>query len=357
VVHVFLVVIRHRVNQRERGSLATLAIVAINVGLFATMWLTGVDVTAPTNDQLIHWGANSGPNTVDGEWWRLLTNLFLHVGLLHLFSNLAMLWIVGRRLERLLGKGSFLTVYVLSGLAGSLASISSNPLAISVGASGAVFGACGALLSVVLCGGESKLDKVAQKGIRLILVCLAADLLFGCFVRGIDVAAHVGGLAIGFLCGFALQATSERSFAGFGRTVLVASIGLLMLVSSAFALPRSPTSVQRELAYVAKTERRVRVAHDQAVARLNAGKMTQGEWADFIDRELLPPWRDARTRLTACKVIPFPHAQLVETFDKYMHARQKSWQLMVEGIRLNDVNRLRQSRTQAELSNRLAARL
>ena len=95
---------------------------------------------------VLEWGANFGPKTMDGQWWRLFTSMFLHFGIIHIGFNMWVLWNVGRLVERLVGNFGFALLYVVSGLLGSVASLAWNPTTISAGASGAVFGVVGALI-------------------------------------------------------------------------------------------------------------------------------------------------------------------------------------------------------------------
>ena len=128
--------------------IATPAIVAANVLVFATMIATGVNFFEPTVASMLDWGGNFGPLTENGQWWRLVTCLFLHYGILHLGFNMWVLRDLGRVVERLVGNVGFVALYFVSGIAASLASLTWNPVVVSAGASGAVFGVAGALLGL-----------------------------------------------------------------------------------------------------------------------------------------------------------------------------------------------------------------
>ena len=92
-----------------------------------------VTLLTPDRQTLVRWGAQFGPLTTQGQWWRLFTCTFLHIGILHLLCNMVVLWQIGGILERLLGRSAFLVVYLLAGLAGSLASLAWNPDVVAVG--------------------------------------------------------------------------------------------------------------------------------------------------------------------------------------------------------------------------------
>src|SRR5438128_90202 len=133
-------------------SLQPLRVTPILVGLIVVIYVAmvanGVSFSDPTTDALLAWGADFGPLALRGQSWRLLTSMFLHAGFLHLAFNAWALWVLGRLTERLLGSVAFTLLYLLSGIGGNLLSLLINPLQVSVGASGAIFGAAGALVTL-----------------------------------------------------------------------------------------------------------------------------------------------------------------------------------------------------------------
>src|ERR1700730_12350656 len=118
----------------------TISLIALNLLVFAAMVLRGVSPLAPTPQQAIAFGADYGPRTLNGEWWRLLASMFVHFGVIHLGLNMWCLWNLGRAAERLLGRFSYLLAYIVSGMFGSIASVYWHPLAAGAGASGAILG-------------------------------------------------------------------------------------------------------------------------------------------------------------------------------------------------------------------------
>jgi membrane associated rhomboid family serine protease len=110
----------------------TSVLLALNVVIFGLMLASGIDPMRPSIDSLIQWGANYGPKTTQGEWWRLFTCMFLHIGILHLLFNMLALWNVGGFMERLLGSTGFVVLYLLAGLLGSVASVAWNPFVVSL---------------------------------------------------------------------------------------------------------------------------------------------------------------------------------------------------------------------------------
>jgi rhomboid protease GluP len=153
-------------------------------------------------DAMIAAYANYGPAVWHGQWWRLVTSMFLHGGLVHLLVNGWALYQLAGLFEIWLGWPALLLVYFISGIAGSLASalITSEP---SVGASGAIFGLLGALIGFLLKHRE-RLTPQAKSLLMQLVGWAVINVIFGFSVKGIDNAAHLGGCAAGFLCGLIL---------------------------------------------------------------------------------------------------------------------------------------------------------
>jgi len=179
----------------------TVAIVGINVVVFALMVINGVSPMGPTEAQLIRWGADFGPLSLDGQPWRVFTSNYVHIGLFHILLNMWCLWNLGRLAERILGPWTYLLTYTICGIAGSLASLWIHPGAVGAGASGAIFGLAGALITALYLG---KLPFPGQtlRGLMKSLLSFAGyNLFFGAVVPGIDNSAHIGGLLAGLAIG------------------------------------------------------------------------------------------------------------------------------------------------------------
>ena len=180
---------------------ATSIILDLNILIFLLMVFSGVHILSPNGMELLQWGANRRFETTGGEWWRLLTSMFLHGGIMHLFLNITGLVIAAIFVEPLLGRKNYFILYILSGLCGSVASIWWYPNTISVGASGAIFGLYGAILGLLL---TNAFPKGGKKGILLMIgIYVGINLLWG-LTGGIDNAAHIGGLLSGALIGIIL---------------------------------------------------------------------------------------------------------------------------------------------------------
>jgi len=186
------------------GAFVTPTLIAINAIVFALMVVKGVPIFDPGADDLIRWGADFGPLTKHGEWWRTLTAVFVHVGLLHLFMNMVILGNIGIFTEQIFGNRGFTMLYLLAGLGGSLASLAWRPFTVSAGASGAIFGLYGGLLGLLLLRRQIIPQEVLRPLLRGALVFLGYNLIYGLARAEVDLAAHFGGLVTGFLVGCVL---------------------------------------------------------------------------------------------------------------------------------------------------------
>jgi len=183
----------------KEGYFITPLLIDINIVIFILMVLSGVNAFQPDNLSLLAWGANFRPSTLDGEWWRLLTNIFLHVGIMHLLLNMYALVYIGLLLEPYLGKLRFAMAYLLTGVIASLTSLYWHDLTISAGASGAIFGMYGLFLALLT---TNFIEKTTRKTLLTsIAIFVGYNLIYG-LKGGIDNAAHIGGLVSGFIIGY-----------------------------------------------------------------------------------------------------------------------------------------------------------
>jgi membrane associated rhomboid family serine protease len=161
----------------------TYSLIGINLAIFLVQFAVGI------NEVASNWGMWPVAVAVGGEWWRLVTAAFLHGSFLHIAFNMYVLFALGPTLERILGHGRYLTLYVLAALGGGVASYAfSDVNTLSVGASGAIFGLMGAL---VVAGRRLRYD------ITQVLILLVINVAIGFLSPGVDWRAHLGGLVTG----------------------------------------------------------------------------------------------------------------------------------------------------------------
>jgi rhomboid protease GluP len=232
-----------RAPGRVLPAYVTPAIVALNLLVFGAMVALGSSAMDPTGDDLVRWGSNAGVWTLSGEWWRLVTSVFVHGGLLHIGLNMWVLWGLGRTTERIFGSLGFALVYLAAGIGGSFASVLVHPNVNSVGASGAIFGLAGAFLAFLL-RNRDRMDPVVLANVRRnLLNFVLMNLAIGFAIPVIDQSAHVGGLVTGFVCGLLVSprlhpgAPAERPFARYPLVVGIAA-ALCTVVAGGLITPR-----------------------------------------------------------------------------------------------------------------------
>ncbi len=240
-----------RTRPRRMGTPATWTLLLVNVAVFLWMVLHGVSVTNPTPRDLIRFGATDPVLILFyNQWFRLLTATFVHVGLIHIATNMWCLWNLGLLGEPLLGPWGLVAVYLLTGIAGNLLTLGANVLtavlrhdpsgllSVGAGASGAVFGIAGILIVLLsnkkLPIPEFELSRLRRSVIQFAVLNLVIGLgaNFTNLIR-IDNFAHLGGFLSGLALGPALvpRMTSgrQRYFARQKITFAVAGLVLLLI--------------------------------------------------------------------------------------------------------------------------------
>jgi membrane associated rhomboid family serine protease len=284
----------------------TAVIVAINIGFFVAMAIATKKIGQFTLPELLVWGANFGPLTVNGQWWRLFTALFVHLSLLHLALNMWALWNVGRLSERLFGRGTLLFLYVAAGVLASLTSIAWDPSLSSVGASGAIFGVFGAFLAVLRRQRRQIPAVIVRKHWISTLAFVLFNLISGAIQPGIDNAAHVGGLLSGFVLGYIfarpLDGEARRHFpvnrslaaAAFIATIVFAAIWQVRGIGSGLTIPEQ--YFRAHSAYVRGEAENLELWNALAM-RASAGSVSDAEFSQRFEQDILPFWETQKAQL------------------------------------------------------------
>lgn len=198
--------------------LVTYTLIAVNLAVFGLQLLVGI------NDLAVDFGMWPFGIAIDEQWWRLLTSAFLHGSFLHVAFNMYVLFVLGPALERILGHGRFVVLYVMAAAGGSVASYAFSDIrTVSVGASGAIFGLMGAL---IIAGRRLRAD------IRQVLILLAVNVVIGFLAPGIDWRAHLGGLLTGMMVAAVLVYTPApmRSWRVAWQVIGVVGVTVVLLV-------------------------------------------------------------------------------------------------------------------------------
>lgn len=211
---------------------ATTLLTGINVAVFVGMVFTGAGLLRFNGQALIQWGANYGPLTFGGEYWRLITAGFVHGGLMHIGFNMWCLWSLGQLSEKLFGSWITAAVYLLTGVGGAMLSAYWNPHVFEVGASGAIFGIAGATLSGVKFGNVS-LSSWQKRSIISSLVFFAGfNLFLGASLPGIDNVCHIGGFITGLIFGVPLATANSSGKKSLEWMTIILAAAVLAVVGA-----------------------------------------------------------------------------------------------------------------------------
>jgi rhomboid protease GluP len=330
-------------NQRFNRAMATTLrplitpiLIAINVAVFAAMLASGFSFTNPKAESFLRWGADFGPLTTHGQWWRLVTAVFVHGSFLHLLMNMLILLSIGLFTERLFGRVGFIVLYLFAGIGGNLASLVLHPFTVSMGASGAIFGLYGGLLAVLL------LHRNTVPRPRVIAIAksagifIAVNLLYGLSQSNVDMAAHIGGLASGFLLGCGLTGPLVPADPDWRqlRALTVALAGTALTVSLALRVPVADdwkSNLNRLIPLDLNNQR----LYNDALRKLQLRQMNAADFSKLIETQILPPWNAERESLSKLR-LPKQQRAVADQLVEYMSLKGEAWSLMEKGVSAAD---------------------
>jgi rhomboid protease GluP len=320
---------------------ATKLLIVVNVLVFAVMLLDGAGLWHSNNVVQLAWGANFGPATQDGEWWRLASAMFLHFGAVHLLLNMWSLWDAGQLVERMYGHARFACIYLLSGLLGNLTSlVVQGNSAISGGASSAIFGVFGALLVYLWVNRNT----VSLREFRWLfwgaLGFATATIILGFIIPGIDNSAHIGGFIGGILISIVLLPANLKKPLHVKSNWLAA--GTLAITTSLliYAIPAPKYKWGDELFLRKQID--VFLLQDQAINRSwleiqQASKqdnVTFSNLASQIDSNIVEPYEDSFEKLSQLPINPaLPSAAKLESLLKYTQQRKNESKALADKLR------------------------
>ena len=324
---------------RTRWSLVTPALLTAYVTIYFLMFVRG---SALDGDQLLlHWGGSIGPRTTNGEWWRLLTAMFVHWGLLHLIADVAGLAQIGRLTERLVGPTTLAFVFVAAGLVSGLRELSVHPVAVNAGASAGVFGVYGLLIATCAWGWVRRspltipvavLKRISPSAVVFFAYHLVADGL---------TESMTWGLVVGLACGGILAFGIDAHKPPIRR--LCTSMAATLAIIVVFAAPlRGMADVSRELASVIALETRTAAAYDAEVVRFRKGWQTAEKLADMAEA-IASDVRATRASLSTLTHVPPEHQPVVNDALEFLRLREESWTLRVEGLRAGRLQTLQRA--------------
>lgn len=230
----------------RKGFIATPILMDLNLLIFILMVAFGVGILEPSTLALLKWGADFGPLTLTGDWWRAITCNFIHIGAFHLLMNMYAFMYIGLWLEDLIGTRRMFISYLLTGVCSAVFSLYMHAETISAGASGAIFGLYGIFLAFLL---FHHIPRAQRKALLIsILLFVGYNLVYG-MKAGIDNAAHIGGLLSGFLLGIIYVISYRFEKKDAQRTIsIVGELGIFgIFLFSFLGLCQNIPSTYREI--------------------------------------------------------------------------------------------------------------
>jgi membrane associated rhomboid family serine protease len=335
---------RDSLRARTGRLLVTPVLVAINVLVVVGILFSAGAIGDP--DTLLAWGGSLGPRTTNGEWWRLVTSTFVHTGTLHLLVNVAVLIRIGAVLERLAGRLAFAGVYVAAGVFAGLVNLASHPLAVTSGASAAIFGLYGLLLASVFWqrfrrrseepppDEDENAASTAPIPLRWVKRLGAGAAVFfvysalNGFVHMAEWAALFAGAMSGLVLGWGVDGEEPKT------SRVAAVMAAAAAIAVAFALPlRNIADVKPEIVNVLATEERTVALYREASDAFARGRLTADALAQLAERTIMFELQGADERLAALKNVPPEQQSLVADARAYLRLRGKSWQARAVAIR------------------------
>ncbi len=340
----------------------TYTLLGINLLVYLWMLCSGVGLLQPTSEQLIAWGANLGPLTLNGESWRLIFSAFLHIGLIHLAINMIVLWQIGPFVERLLTSSSFCIIYFLCAIAGSEASLWWNDFGVSAGASGALFGIFGTLLGYLM-GNPIGLSveiiiKLRQWALQFIVLNFA--LMF--FLAGIDQAAHAGGAVAGFLLGYLLCLMVKNKYFRLPllKNLSLVVVGAVLLYSSWLFLKhdcKDKFLAIKTFERFSKEEEPLLRKFSETYEQVKRNQISEKEFLEVLETEIYPAWSSYALIFSDIKRVPKKWSAWYADFVLYLTTQKEAQELLQQAIKNKDEGKAREAEKKFNQANDLVKKI
>lgn len=326
------------------GVWVTKALILANTCIFGAMLIYGAGLWHSENNVQLAWGANFGPATQDGQWWRLASAMFLHFGALHLLLNMWALWDSGQLVERMYGHLRFISIYLISGVFGNLLSlVFQGNTAVSGGASGAIFGIYGALLVYLWLNRFIINLREFQLLFWGALAFSLATIIFGFIIPGIDNAAHIGGFVAGLLCSAYCSTESSINASNLKIRIISASILILFTLILFLNTPKpkylwsDEILIQNTINEFISQEQEINRSWLEISHRHKQNVITLEELAGKVDSTISGPYEDSFEKLSRLPKNPeLPSAEKLQNLITYTKERKEASKVLAEKLRQQD---------------------
>lgn len=345
-------------RSRTRWPIVTIALAAINVSMYLRMLFGAGSLSDPAT--LIAWGASVGPHSTNGEWWRLVTAMFINAGFFAIVISTAALVQVGVLLERFVGPLAFSSAYLAAGVLAGLVSLSLYPLAVNAGASAAMFGVFGLLAAAFMYASWRRAEMtIPLAAMHRLAPMTALFVLYATFSANVGLVAEAVGFLVGLLLGVVVLKENDGQVPAPRRVGTVAVAAAVVAVVAAIPL-RGIADLGPEIERLAGVEQRTMAVYEPAHTRLQKRKTTGKELAGVIETTIIPEFKTADERLRTIRGVPREDAPRLADAREYLRLRIESWQLRARGLRevgvsLREVSS-RQSDSEASIRVRAEAR-
>jgi membrane associated rhomboid family serine protease len=300
---------------------------------------------------------NPGARTTHGEWWRLVTAIFVHSRVLDLLVNAVCLLQLGLILERLLGPVVFTTVYGAAGVAAGIVSLTLSPDSVGVGASGSVLGMYGLLVVTSIWSMTHRSSLTIPLNVAKRLAPVAAIFVsYNVVTTGLGNAAGLTALVCGLVGGIVVARDVSQRTPPIRR--ISAAMATVVAIVTVYALaatmlhrpPNQITDVGPAIERVMAVEGYTAGIYDHAVDRFRKGRITAAALAEVIEQTIVPELHAVATRLHALQDVPPEHRPLVATAEEFLKLRDESWQLRAAALHKADMLGLRRADTKEQAS-------
>ena len=285
----------------------------------------------------------------------LSTIIFVQSPVLDLFISAVCLWQIGLILERLVGRMAFTTVYVASGAAAAIGSISVSPGGVSTGASGSVLGMCGLLLVISFWSLIHRSSLAIPVNVTKQLAPVAAVfVLYKLTTTGFGNVAELAALVCGLVGGIVIardvneRAPQIRPLAT-AMAAIVTVVGLYA-VTMVYQPPNDTVDVRSEIERVIAAESRTADLYEKEVDRFRKGRSTVAALTEMIEKTILPELHVVALRLRALQEVPLEDQRLIAAAEKFLKLRDESWRLRAEALHTSDLPGLRKADIKEEAS-------
>ena len=323
------------------------ALLALNLAVFVMMIRGSGSLSDPST--LVGWGANLGTRTTNGEWWRLLTAMFVHIGVIQLAVNAMVLLQLGAIVERLVGRAALAAASISGGVFAGLHHVAAEPVDVGTSASAAIWPVYGVMAGCILwqlarrTPERAPLDEGAPSPIVVPAIAMKRIAVVGVLfllvsaVDGLATASELTslfvGLAFGAVVGWraANRAPTPRAVGVMCAAAAVAAV--------IYAVPlRNIADVKPAVDAVVAAEAKTTGTYNQALDRFTHQRISADALADLADRAIVPELEAADARMQALQHVPAEHQPLVGAVREFLRLRCASWHARAEALRRTHKN-------------------